>query len=94
MAFTISSTMKLKIDKAGRVVIPKSLRERFGFKHGVGVEAYEEGNGLILKAASAGPSMVREKGLLVHQGKPLERLDWQRIIEEVREERHRAILEP
>lgn len=90
----MSNAIKLKIDKAGRIVIPKSLRERFGFKQGVGVEAHEEGNRLILKAVSVGPAMVREKGLLVHQGKPLERLDWQGIIEEVREERHRAILEP
>lgn len=90
----MNNAIKLKIDKAGRIVIPKSLRERFGFKHGIGVEAYGEGNRLVLKAVSTEPAIVRENGLLVHQGKPLERLDWQGIIDEVREERHRAILEP
>jgi len=84
---------QLRIDKAGRIVIPKALRERYGFAPGVSVEAHEGAGGLVLKVASAGPALVRDKGLLVHQGEPPEHLDWQRVIEEVRQERHRAILD-
>jgi AbrB family looped-hinge helix DNA binding protein len=33
--------MTLKIDKAGRIVVPKSLRERLGFNPNTALEAIE-----------------------------------------------------
>ncbi len=85
--------MKLKIDRAGRLVIPKPVRERLGLKPGMQLEARERENELILKSASEKPVLVREKALLVHQGEPAGSLDLRRAIEEVREERHREIAE-
>lgn len=90
----MKNTIKLRIDKGGRVVIPKPVRERLGFRPGAQLEAHEEARGLVLKAPSAKVAMVREDGLWVHQGEPTGPLDFQAVIEEVREERHRAILEP
>ncbi len=87
------NAIKLRIDGAGRIVIPKPLRERLGLRPGVRLEAHEEAQGLVLKAPSVRPALIREKGLWVHQGEPSGPLDLKRIIEEVREVRHRAILE-
>ena len=84
--------MTVKIDIAGRVVIPKPLRERLGLKPGSDLELSEGPDGLILKPLRhKAPAMVRERGLWVHQGVPTEALDIGRVIEQVREERERNI---
>jgi AbrB family looped-hinge helix DNA binding protein len=80
--------MRLRIDKRGRIAIPKSLREKLGLILGVTIEAHEEARGLILRAARRNPALLREKGLLVHQGAPSGRVDWQRMIDALRHERH------
>lgn len=80
--------MRLRIDKRGRIAIPKSLREKLGLTLGVAIEAHEEGRGLILRSAGMNPALLREKGLLVHQGVPSGRMDWERIIDALRHEDH------
>lgn len=85
--------MNLKIDRAGRLVIPKPVRERLGLKPGTRLEARERDNELILKSVADKPALVREKGLWVHQGEPAGPLDLRRAIEQVRDERHREIAE-
>lgn len=89
----MKNTIELKIDRAGRLVIPKPIRDRLGLKPGARLEAREHDNQLILKSVSDQPALVREKGLWVHQGEPTGSLDLRRAIDEVREERHRAIVE-
>jgi len=55
--------MKATIDKAGRLVIPKPLRDRVGLRPGV-VEVVVDGAGLRVEPM-AGESLVQRGGLLV-----------------------------
>jgi AbrB family looped-hinge helix DNA binding protein len=84
--------MELKIDKAGRVVVPKALRERLGFKLDSELEAVELPDGVLLKKAEERPSMTKIDGLWVHLGVPQSGANWERILEEVREERTKSVL--
>ncbi|MGD0486496.1 MAG: AbrB/MazE/SpoVT family DNA-binding domain-containing protein [Syntrophorhabdales bacterium] len=46
--------MELKIDKAGRIVVPKPLRERLGFKPDTELEAIEQPEGVLLRGSNNG----------------------------------------
>ncbi len=48
--------MTLKIDKAGRVVLPKPVRDRLGLHEGSDLEILETPEGVVLKAAGQRPS--------------------------------------
>jgi AbrB family looped-hinge helix DNA binding protein len=84
--------MKLRIDKAGRIVVPKPLRERLGFKQDGELEAIEQPEGVLLKRVQQRPSMVKVDGLWVHQGKAEPGANWKHILEDVREERIASVL--
>lgn len=79
--------MELKIDKAGRIVVPKRLRERLGFKPDTDLEAREQPDGVLIKRAKPQPAMLKLDGLWVHQGKPEPGAEWEEIVDSVREER-------
>ena len=85
--------MTLKIDKAGRIVLPKPVRQRLGLRAGMDLELVESPEGLVLKPAGQRPSMVRVNGFWVHQGAAPKGFDWNRFIEEKRDDRHRQVLE-
>ena len=91
MPYGIVNGMKLKIDKAGRIVVPKYLRERLGFTPDTKLEAIEQSEGVLLKRVEQPPSMVKVDGLWVHQGSAEPGAKWERILEEVREERSDSI---
>jgi AbrB family looped-hinge helix DNA binding protein len=55
--------MRATIDQAGRLVIPKPLRDRLGFGPGV-VEVTPDGTGLRVESI-AGEGLAREDGRLV-----------------------------
>ena len=84
--------MKLSIDRAGRIVIPKPLRERLGFKSDTELEAVEQPEGVLLKRVQERPSMVKVDGLWVHQGSAEPGANWERILADVREERIESVL--
>jgi AbrB family looped-hinge helix DNA binding protein len=84
--------MKLRIDKAGRIVVPKPIRERLGFKPDTELEAVEQPEGVLLKRVEQRPSMVKVDGLWVHQGSAKPGANWDRILEGVREERIESVL--
>jgi AbrB family looped-hinge helix DNA binding protein len=92
MAYGIVNGMELRIDKAGRIVVPKLLRERLGFKPETEIEVIEQAEGVFLKRAGQRPSMVKVDGLWVHQGTAESGASWERIIEDVREERTDSVL--
>ena len=83
--------MELRIDKAGRIVVPKPLRERLGFKPDTELEAIEQPEGVLLKRVQQRPSMVKVDGLWVHQGRAEPGANWERILEDVREERIESV---
>ena len=84
--------MELKIDKAGRIVVPKPLRERLGFKPDTELEAIEQPEGVLLKRVEQRPSMLKVDGLWVHQGSAEPGANWERILEGVREEQIDSVL--
>ena len=84
--------MELRIDKAGRIVVPKPLRNRLGFKPDTELVAIEQPAGVLLKRVETRPSMVKADGLWVHQGSPEPGANWERILEDVREERIDSVL--
>ena len=93
MPYGIVNGMKLKIDKAGRIVVPKPLRERLGFTPDTELEAIEQPEGVLLKRVDQRPSMVKVDGLWVHQGSAEPGANWERILEDVREERIDSVLQ-
>ncbi len=84
--------MELRIDKAGRIVVPKPLRARLGFKPDTELEAIEQPEGVLLKRVEQRPSMTKVDGLWVHQGTAEPGANWERILEDVREERIESVL--
>jgi AbrB family looped-hinge helix DNA binding protein len=92
MVYGTYNGMELKIDKSGRIVVPKALRERLGFKPDTELEAIEQPDGVLLKRIEERPSMIKLDGLWVHQGIPQQGANWERILEDVREERIESVL--
>lgn len=60
--------MNITIDRAGRIVVPKALRERFGLHPGTELDIEAVSDGLRLRARDAGPSFIEKEGVLVHHG--------------------------
>jgi AbrB family looped-hinge helix DNA binding protein len=79
--------MRLKLDKLGRVVLPKPLRARYGLRPGTELEITESAGEFALRPAKSGPNLVEVGGILVHQGVPQGDLDIVKAIGEDREER-------
>lgn len=81
--------MTLRIDGAGRIVVPKPLRDRLGLRGGSEIEISEVPDGLLLKPLREEPSMKEVNGLWVHQGKIPPGFDWGGFFEDQREKRVR-----
>ena len=79
--------MKVTIDKAGRIIVPKEFRQRLGLRANTALEIIDSPDGLLLRIPESRPSLVRINGLLVHQGTLEEGADLDRVLEAVREER-------
>ncbi len=91
MARAIVNGMKITIDKSGRIVVPKPLRDRFGLKPDMELDVLEQENGLLLRVPEQRPTMTKIKGLWVHQGSASAAMDWDRALENVREERMQTL---
>jgi len=79
--------MKLKMDAAGRIVVPKPLRERLGLRPDTELEAVEQSGGVLLRPVEQRPSLIKVDGLWVHQGTAQNGANWDRVLRDVREER-------
>ena len=79
--------MQVKIDKAGRIVLPKPVRDRLRLRQGSDLEIEERPEGLLLKPVDQRPSMIQKNGLWIHLGKLPKGLDWETLVDEVRDER-------
>jgi len=79
--------MTLKIDKAGRIILPKEVRDRFNLRAGTELELEERPDGLTLRPVEQQPSLREENGFLVHLGKVPPGFAWDRMVDDMREER-------
>jgi AbrB family looped-hinge helix DNA binding protein len=81
--------MTLKIDKAGRVILPKPVRDRLGLHAGSDLEIQETPDGVVLRPADRKPSMVKKGSFWVHTGELPPGYDILKAIDDDREERTR-----
>lgn len=79
--------MNLHIDKAGRLVLPKSIRTQFGITPDTPLELVQSADGILLRPVAERPSMQQVDGLWVHQGACTASVDWSSIVDDVREGR-------
>lgn len=87
--------MEVTIDKYGRIVIPKPVRERLGLESGAAleltVERAEGGDALTLRPIRERRPLVWEDGVLIHRGVTDELLDPTESVRQTREERTRRL---
>lgn len=84
--------MRIAIDGAGRIVVPKSLRERFNLVAGTELEIEARGEFLQICRTGAEPALLKKKGILVHHGGERANLDVTAFIRAERDSRSRRIL--
>jgi len=80
----------IPIDRAGRVVLPKPLRERLGVHPGTEFEVIEEPDRIILKPVPREARIVNQGGWLVAETGPISE-DINDLVERVREERDKHV---
>jgi len=83
--------MTLRIDKAGRVILPKPVRDRLGLREGTALEMQETQDGVILKAVENRPAMTRRDGLWIYTGELPAGFDTVQAIRDDREDRIRGL---
>jgi AbrB family looped-hinge helix DNA binding protein len=84
--------MKLRIDKLGRIVVPKPIRKNLGLDPEAELEVEELADGILLRPVSERPSMVKIDGLWVHTGNAEPDARWEDVVERVRDERIEDLL--
>lgn len=85
-------TTKLVLDKAGRVSLPKALRQELHLEPGDSLQLESQGEQITLRPIRTSVPIRKENGVWVYRsGKP-SAVSIRRLIEEGREERHRSIL--
>lgn len=62
--------MNITIDKFGRVLIPKEIRDQLGLQQGTSLSVKRSDDHLILTPKTEGSPMVRKGRLLVFQAVP------------------------
>jgi AbrB family looped-hinge helix DNA binding protein len=75
--------MTVRIDRAGRIAVPKRLRQRLRLGTDTTLEAVEQADGILLRPVRQRRSMVKVDGLWVHSGTAVRGADWDRIVDEV-----------
>jgi len=90
--------METTIDRAGRVVIPKALRDSAGLKAGAKLRVECRDGKIEIEAVSAKVQWVRKGTLMVAVPPPgtpkMTVADVNRIAREIRDERERRVLPP
>jgi AbrB family looped-hinge helix DNA binding protein len=67
--------MKTKVDRFGRIVVPKDIRDRHGLAPVDEVEIEESANLICLRPLSNLPGLVEKEGILVFRGRATGDLD-------------------
>jgi AbrB family looped-hinge helix DNA binding protein len=84
---------RLIIDKAGRVVIPKPLREELNLEPGDALDVESAGEQITLRPVRGTGPLAKERGVWVfHAGHPLPASATDKMLHQIREERDLANL--
>ena len=89
--YITTMTTKLTLDKAGRVLIPKSLRQELHLGPGDALQLESEGTEITLRPLRAEALLKKEQGVWVYQGEPTD-ASIADLIERTRENRSRELL--
>ena len=84
--------MVITIDSAGRLVVPKPLREQFNLTPGCELEIEAVGDGIALRRVDTEPALIRKLGILVHHGTAQTSLDIGDFVRGERDARHARIV--
>lgn len=86
--------MNVTIDKAGRIVLPKKIRDQLRISAGDELELSVSDDAVSLRPKAVTPVLKRVNGWLVFStGKPIEDPDWTiKAIEKSRNDRMKQIL--
>jgi AbrB family looped-hinge helix DNA binding protein len=83
----------LTMDKAGRVVLPKPVRDEMQLSAGDSLELESSEDGIILRPARGNGRMYKKRGVWVlHSGAPLPADVVQKTLRQVRREREDRFL--
>jgi AbrB family looped-hinge helix DNA binding protein len=85
--------MRITIDRAGRIVVPKEIRQRLGLRAGTELEIVDHPDGILLRIPEMQPTLLSMNGLLVHQGRAEDGAELDLVLESVREERLQVTLQ-
>jgi AbrB family looped-hinge helix DNA binding protein len=85
-------TTKLTLDKAGRVVLPKPIRDRLQLAPGDTLHLESEGDRITLRPVRQNVMLKKELGVWVYQGEPTD-TSIPDLIERDRENRNRSVTE-
>lgn len=84
---------KVTLDKAGRVVIPKPLRDEWQVGPGDSLQIEAEGGRVTLRPLRTSTPLQKERGVWVYRtGQRITASVVQQTLDQVRDERHRSIL--
>jgi AbrB family looped-hinge helix DNA binding protein len=84
---------RLIIDKAGRVVIPKPLREELHLEAGDSLEMESAGEQITLRPIRGTGPLAKEHGVWVfHSGQPMPASSTDEMLQQIRRERDLANL--
>lgn len=83
--------MEITIDKLGRLVVPKSIRDRFHLVPGTVLKLEVDASGIRISPIAEEPSLIWKDGVLVHHGPETELVDVRQVIERERENRNADI---
>ena len=89
----MSSKHTVDIDKAGRIVLPKPLRDELQLEAGATLEIESSGEELTLRPVRGQTPLRKKRGVWVYRsGQPLSTEEVEKTFRQVREERHRHVL--
>ena len=92
MPYAMIDGMNLKIDSAGRLILPKRIRDRLRLTAGSILNSKNIPDELVLRPKEQTPAVVQRNGRWVYVGEVPDGFDWDAMVENDREERDREIL--
>ena len=81
--------MRLMLDRFGRIVIPKSIRDEFQLRPGDELEIEKDVQGIVIRPVENSDALKEEDGLLIFTGEPL--VDLKNCVAESRKGRLRKV---
>ncbi|MDA0841843.1 MAG: AbrB/MazE/SpoVT family DNA-binding domain-containing protein [Planctomycetota bacterium] len=81
--------MTTTIDQAGRLVIPKAIRDQLNLLPGTQIDIEAKGGVICICPAGTKSPLIRKRGLLVHHGAEKTDLDIADFVRSQREQRGR-----